>query len=216
MLRCRGHKTLGKDDPYTLMRVLHTQACACGGRVRQATRMTNRHTSKGRVAGVEQWRQGTMMATVAATRVSRCGNKSKQQSQRQSLGRPLVHCLTFTPTSAPAPAPTPSLHAFFVIRGGEGGGEILEEAGTFSGQALLLSYPYPGGGGGSSQGGRHPLTALSTVPTQYQTTRNASSRCPSKNLSLAQPANTSALITRAPDSNRRLVEYTCSAVPLGY
>ena len=26
------------------------------------------------------------------------------------------------------------------------------------------------GGGGSSQGGRHPLTALSTVPTQYQTT----------------------------------------------
>ena len=67
------------------------------------------------------------------------------------------------------------VHAFFVIRGGEGGGEILEEAGTFSGQALLLSYPYPGGGG-SSQGGRHPLTALSTVPTQYQTTRNASSR----------------------------------------
>ena len=66
-------------------------------------------------------------------------------------------------------------HAFFVIRGGEGGGEILEEAGTFSGQALLLSYPYPRGGG-SSQGGRHPLTALSTVPTQYQTTRNASSR----------------------------------------
>ena len=54
--------------------------------------------------------------------------------------------------------------AFFVIRGGEGGGEILEEAGTFSGQALLLSYPYPRGGG-SSQGGRHPLTALSTVPT---------------------------------------------------
>ena len=54
--------------------------------------------------------------------------------------------------------------AFFVIWGGEGGGEILEEAGTFSGQALLLSYPYPGGGG-SSQGGRHPLTALSTVPT---------------------------------------------------
>ena len=33
--------------------------------------------------------------------------------------------------------------AFFVIRG-EGGG-ILEEAGTFSGQALLLSYPYPRG-----------------------------------------------------------------------
>ena len=35
--------------------------------------------------------------------------------------------------------------AFFVIRGE---GEILEEAGTFSGQALLLSYPYPRGGGG--------------------------------------------------------------------
>ena len=31
--------------------------------------------------------------------------------------------------------------AFFVIPGGKGGGEILEEAGTFSGQALLLSYP---------------------------------------------------------------------------
>ena len=62
--------------------------------------------------------------------------------------------------------------AFFVMRG-EGGGEILQEAGTFSGQALLLSYPYPWVGGGSSQGGRHPLTALSTVPTQYQTTRNA-------------------------------------------
>ena len=45
------------------------------------------------------------------------------------------------------------------------------------------------GGGGSSQGGMHPLTALSTVPTQYQTT---------KNLSLAQPADTGALITVAP------------------
>ena len=32
-----------------------------------------------------------------------------------------------------------------------------EEAGTFSGQALLWSYPCPRGGGGSSQGGRHPL-----------------------------------------------------------
>ena len=42
-------------------------------------------------------------------------------------------------------------HAFFVIRGGEGGGEILEEAGTFSGQALLLSYPYPRGGGVQSR-----------------------------------------------------------------
>ena len=40
-----------------------------------------------------------------------------------------------------------SEQAFFVIRG-EGGGGILEEAGTFSGQALLLSYPYPRGGGG--------------------------------------------------------------------
>ena len=40
--------------------------------------------------------------------------------------------------------------AFFVIRG-EGGGEILEEAGTFSGQALLLSYPYPRGGGVQSR-----------------------------------------------------------------
>ena len=78
--------------------------------------------------------------------------------------------------------------AFFVIRGGEGGGETLEEAGTFSGQALLLSYPYPWGGGGSSQGGRHPLTALSTVPTHYQTT---------KNLTLAQPADTGTLIAFA-------------------
>ena len=42
-------------------------------------------------------------------------------------------------------------HAFFVIRGGEGGGEILEEAGTFSGQALLLSYPYSRGGGVQSR-----------------------------------------------------------------
>ena len=43
-------------------------------------------------------------------------------------------------------ARTHTHQAFFVIRGGQGGGEILEEAGTFSGQALLLSYP--GGGGG--------------------------------------------------------------------
>ena len=35
--------------------------------------------------------------------------------------------------------------------GGRGGGEILEEAGTFSGQALLLSYPYPRGGGVQSR-----------------------------------------------------------------
>ena len=64
--------------------------------------------------------------------------------------------------------------------------------------------PTPTLGGGSSQGGRHPLTALSTVPTQYQTTRNASSRegrtsaIPSQNLSLAQPADTGALNTTAP------------------
>ena len=94
-----------------------------------------------------------------------------------------------------------SEQAFFVIRGEGGGGGILEEAGTFSGQALLLSYPYPRGGGGSSQGGRHPLTALSTVPTQYQTTRNASNHfesIPSQNLSPAQPAAAGALITLAP------------------
>ena len=33
--------------------------------------------------------------------------------------------------------------AFFVIRVEVGRGKILEEVGTFSGQALLLSYPYP-------------------------------------------------------------------------
>ena len=38
--------------------------------------------------------------------------------------------------------------SLFCDTGGGGGGEILEEAGTFSGQALLLSYPYPRGGGG--------------------------------------------------------------------
>ena len=74
------------------------------------------------------------------------------------------------------PTTPPPNQAFFVIRGGEGGGEILEEAGTFSGQALLLSYPYPGGGG-SSQGGRHPLTAL-VHSTYFES-------IPSKNLSLA-------------------------------
>ena len=37
--------------------------------------------------------------------------------------------------------------AFFAIRA-EGGGGIFEEAGTFSGQAVLLSYAYPRGGGG--------------------------------------------------------------------
>ena len=63
------------------------------------------------------------------------------------------------------------VQAFFVIRGGD---EILEEAGTFSGQALLLSYPYPRGGGPVKEAGTH--TALSTVPTQYQTRRNASTR----------------------------------------
>ena len=42
-----------------------------------------------------------------------------------------------------------------MIRGGEGGGEILEEAGTFSGQALLLSYPYPRGGGPVKEAGTH-------------------------------------------------------------
>ena len=36
----------------------------------------------------------------------------------------------------------PPRQAFFCNTGG-GGGEILEEAGTFSGQALLLSYAYP-------------------------------------------------------------------------
>ena len=60
---------------------------------------------------------------------------------------------------------TGSRASLFCDTGGGGGDEILEEAGTFSGQALLLSYLYPRGGGGSSQGGRHPLTALSIVPT---------------------------------------------------
>ena len=38
--------------------------------------------------------------------------------------------------------------SLFCDTGGGGGVEILEVAGTFSGQALLLSYPYPKGGGG--------------------------------------------------------------------
>ena len=41
--------------------------------------------------------------------------------------------------------------SLFCDTGGGGGGEILEEAGTFSGQALLLSYPYRRGGGGQSR-----------------------------------------------------------------
>ena len=41
--------------------------------------------------------------------------------------------------------------SLFCDTGGGGGGEILEEAGTFSGQALLLSYPYPRGGGVQSR-----------------------------------------------------------------
>ena len=48
---------------------------------------------------------------------------------------------------------------------GGGGGEILEEAGTFfQGRHCFCPTPTLGGGGGG-QGGRHPLTALSTVPT---------------------------------------------------
>ena len=46
-------------------------------------------------------------------------------------------------------------------------GEILEEAGTCRGQALLLSYPT--GEGRWSRGGRHPLNALSPVPPKYPT-----------------------------------------------
>ena len=41
-----------------------------------------------------------------------------------------------------APVRVCLVQAFFVIRG-EGGGEILEGAGSFSGQALLLSYCLP-------------------------------------------------------------------------
>ena len=45
--------------------------------------------------------------------------------------------------------------------GGRGRGGISEEAGTFLGQALNMSSP--GLGGGSSPGGRHPLTTCSAV-----------------------------------------------------
>ena len=63
-----------------------------------------------------------------------------------------------------------------MIRGGEGGAEILEEAGTFSGQALLLSYPYPGGGGVQSR--RQAPTHRLVHSTYFES-------IPSKNLSLA-------------------------------
>ena len=46
----------------------------------------------------------------------------------------------------------PSHPSLFCDTGGGGGGEILEEAGIFSGQALVLSYPYPKGGGGPVKG----------------------------------------------------------------
>ena len=56
--------------------------------------------------------------------------------------------------------------SFFVIRG-EGGGAILEEAGTFSGQALLLSYPYPRGGGGPvKEAGTHSISNHTQHPAQ--------------------------------------------------
>ena len=77
---------------------------------------------------------------------------------------------TWLPTHVANP-----IQAFFVIRGGEGGGEILEEAGTFSGQALLLSYPYPGGG---VQSRRQAPTHRLVHSTYFES-------IPSKNLSLA-------------------------------
>ena len=53
--------------------------------------------------------------------------------------------------------------AFFVIW--EGGDELLEEAGTFSGQALLLSYPYPRGGGGPvKEAGTHSPSCPQYLP----------------------------------------------------
>ena len=56
-----------------------------------------------------------------------------------------------------------STKPFFVIWGEGGGDEILEGAGTFSGQALLLSYPYPWGGGPVKEAGTlvrntHPIS----------------------------------------------------------
>ena len=65
---------------------------------------------------------------------------------------------------------------FFSYGGGRGGVKSWRRQALFQGRHCFCPTPTLGGGGGSSQGGRHPLTALSTVPTQYQTTRNASSR----------------------------------------
>ena len=76
-----------------------------------------------------------------------------------------LNSLTSVKTAKPSPAQGPSggggdrgypefgpgTSLFCDTGGGKGGGEILEEAGTFSGQALLLSYPYPGGGGVQSR-----------------------------------------------------------------
>ena len=61
----------------------------------------------------------------------------------------------------------PATQAFFVIRREGGGGAILEEAGTFSGQALLLSYPYPKGGGGPvKEAGTHSISNHTQHPAQ--------------------------------------------------
>ena len=59
--------------------------------------------------------------------------------------------------------------AFFVIQG-EGGGEILEEEGTFSGQALLLSYPYP-------MGGRKQVTKALHICTSWYAYLSGTFRC---------------------------------------
>ena len=60
--------------------------------------------------------------------------------------------LSLSQLSGNGQLPGPSL---FCDTGGGGGGEILEEAGTFSGQTLLLSYPYPRGGVPVKEAGTH-------------------------------------------------------------
>ena len=73
------------------------------------------------------------------------------------------------PLLFPAP-PLRPCSSLFCDTGGGGGGEILEEAGSFSGQALLLSYPYPRGRGVQSwrQAPTHRLVH-STYPISNHT-----------------------------------------------
>ena len=60
-----------------------------------------------------------------------------------------------------------------MIRGEGGGVKSWKRQALFQGRHYFCPTPTPGGGGGQSRR-QAPLTALSTIPTQYQTTGNAS------------------------------------------